>query len=486
MRASQRVFALCALAVLFSVAKATFAQDAKVVKKVEDMNRAAMEDYDLLEFESAKKQLNEALVLIKKNQLDKHPVAGRTHLNLGIVYGGGLGDPDTALLEFIAGLEIDPTLTLDPAYKTPELQKLYDQAKSTVGGARSGGKGAGASASETAGEGAEEVTGLSHVPIDEAAAGKPIQVKVKVGADVGAKQVVLYFRPQGEESFHPLVMRHLGGPEYAAQIPAAATRGDSVHYYVEAKNASGKAVASSGNAGSPNIVMLVGGSAAGGGTDFGDDENPLGGGGGGDGGDEDGGDGDEETTLRGGAAPEKRKVFFGVAVGTGGGYVTGKTETPSIEAPVKCCVAPAPFHVMPEVGFWLGDRLLLSVYGRIGFVLGANTMGHASAAPAGLARLTYALGRPGGGVAVHGDVGFGLIRRTIRLEDRDTMNVDTAAMGPLLFGGGAAWTKDLGGPLRFFADANVLLGVAVVEEIANSKPSFGINADLNLGVMFAF
>src|SRR5688500_12941051 len=97
--------AACVCAVAPGVA---LAQDAKQIKRIEDMNRAAMEDYDLLEFESAKKQLNEALVLVKKHKLQNHAVSAKTHMNLGIVYGGGLADTDTALLEFIAALEIDP------------------------------------------------------------------------------------------------------------------------------------------------------------------------------------------------------------------------------------------------------------------------------------------------------------------------------------------------------------------------------------------
>jgi hypothetical protein len=111
---------------------AASAEDVKTTKKVEDMNRAAMEDYDLLEFESAKKQLNDALALAKKAKLDKAAVAARTHLNLGIVYGGGLNDKDTATLEFMSAIEIDASVKLDAAYKTPALQKIFDGARTSV------------------------------------------------------------------------------------------------------------------------------------------------------------------------------------------------------------------------------------------------------------------------------------------------------------------------------------------------------------------
>src|SRR5687767_3722979 len=95
----------------------------KAARKVEDMNRAAMEDYDILEFERAKKQLNEALQQVKKGKLDKHDVAARTYMNLAIVLGGGLGDFENATLAMVAALTIDPGIKLDKAYKTPDLQK---------------------------------------------------------------------------------------------------------------------------------------------------------------------------------------------------------------------------------------------------------------------------------------------------------------------------------------------------------------------------
>src|SRR5262245_12476621 len=98
MSAATKSALVVGVAVAWLVARPAAAQE-RQVKRIEEMNRAAMEDYDLLEFESAKKQLSDALALAKKNKLDKHKVVARTHLNLAIVFGGGLADQDTALLE---------------------------------------------------------------------------------------------------------------------------------------------------------------------------------------------------------------------------------------------------------------------------------------------------------------------------------------------------------------------------------------------------
>jgi tetratricopeptide (TPR) repeat protein len=131
--------ALAAVAIVASASPA-HAEDKKAVKRIEEANAKAMEEYDLLEFESAKKILNGALVDIKKAGLGGHPVAAKTHGNLGIVYEG-LGDADNALLEFIAALEIDPKWQLPKEYKKPELAKIYETARSTVGKGGGGGGG---------------------------------------------------------------------------------------------------------------------------------------------------------------------------------------------------------------------------------------------------------------------------------------------------------------------------------------------------------
>jgi hypothetical protein len=183
-----------------------------------------------------------------------------------------------------------------------------------------------------------------------------------------------------------------------------------------------------------------------------------------------------------------RTLYVNVAVGSGAGYVTGKTEV-SLQ-PVTCCVAPAPFHVMPEVGFWLTRQFTLSLVGRLGFPLGANVAGAATFAPAGFLRATYIFGT-NGGIYVHGDVGGGLIRHTIKLTRSTMGDTDTSVTGPLLVATGAGWILPLGGSgLRFVLDLNLIAGVPIVSSLGSgaraSEPGFSLHGDLSLGVGFAF
>jgi hypothetical protein len=466
--------------VVIAAPRDAHAEDKKAVKKIEEANAKAMEEYDLLEFENAKKLLNSALVDVKKGGLSQHPIAAKTHGNLGIVYEG-LGDPDNALLEFIAALEIDGKWNVPKEYKKPELKKIYDSAKATVSGNGGGGGGGAKDAAPAPAGGGDadaggDVSGLVHSPVEDGKEGQPISIGVKVGNDVSASQVVLYYRVQGQEDFTAMSLHHGSGPSWDGKIPASATRADSIQYYIEAKGSGGKVNASAGSRGSPNIIEIArstGTSGGGGGGGDVDDENPLG---------SVGGDGTSISKKGGGGA--RHTVFVNVAVGSGVGFVSGNTEQ-SGQA-VTCCVASAPFHVMPELGFWVGQKIALSAYARIGLPLGADIPGHAPAAPAGLVRLLFVFDRSGEGVSVHGDVGGGFIRHNIKLiEPFMDGTVDTVATGPLLIGGGAAWAHTLGGPLRFVLDLNILTGIPVAE-LGGVKPYFSINADLNIGFQLAF
>src|SRR5437660_1099647 len=91
------------------------AQDAAAAARIEQLNKRAMNDYDMLEFESAKKTLTDAVNLVKKAGLDTDPIAAKTYINLGIVYVAGLKDRYKGFQQFVRALQIKPDAQLDPA-----------------------------------------------------------------------------------------------------------------------------------------------------------------------------------------------------------------------------------------------------------------------------------------------------------------------------------------------------------------------------------
>ena len=97
-----RIASVAAVAVAFvamlGLALGTHARaDAKTKKEIQQKIKEAMENYDLLEYEEARKILNQALTVAKKAKMESDPVTAKVHLRLGIV-------------RFVAGIEVGFTL----------------------------------------------------------------------------------------------------------------------------------------------------------------------------------------------------------------------------------------------------------------------------------------------------------------------------------------------------------------------------------------
>ena len=313
--------------------------------------------------------------LARKNKLDGEPILARVYLNLGIVAFAGLKDHEAAREAFAAAVAIDPDIEIGVAYRTaPMAELLRAVKKGRTGGDEMGGPDEGGDECATLG-------GVEHTPVDQGTGGQRLAIRARVGDSVTADKVSLFYRAEGAERFVEVAMRRRGrGCTYEAAIPAAAMRGRSLHYYVAAQ-AGGQTMASKGSRASPNIVMLSAGAPAQAVAEV-------------------GGEAGEARRRPPGA---KKTVFISLAIGTGAGYVSGTTEVVGSE--VSCCVAPALLHVFPEVGYYFSRRLSLSAAFRMGFALGANVSGHATAAPSGLLRLRYALSDSGEGLQLSGALG---------------------------------------------------------------------------------
>ena len=90
-----------------------------LVDKIVQMNKRALDDYDTLEWDSAKRTLLEALVAGKKAGLDNHPVMARTYVHLGCVYVTGVKDRQKGVQSFIRALEIDPSVRIERTMTDP-------------------------------------------------------------------------------------------------------------------------------------------------------------------------------------------------------------------------------------------------------------------------------------------------------------------------------------------------------------------------------
>lgn len=463
--------------------------DAKARADIEAKIKAAMENYDLLEYEEARKLLNQALTVAKRSRMENEPVTAKVHLALGIVYFAGLGDAESAKLSFLNAVEIDPKVQIDRAYATPEMSKLLEEARAEV---PAGGGGPDRPTGPTPPPRLEvdcaTVTGMQHTIVEEATGGQDLTLQAALGADVGAARVAIMYRPRGSSEFAEAPMTLDGGCVYSGAIPGGSLAGDLVHYYIAAYNAGGKVIASKGSAGSPNIIEVAapvsGGGGGGNSAAFGeDDEDPLAGGGHSSGGNRDTGGPRVVTTP--GPRSGKRTLFLALAGGSGAGYVTGETEQQAND--VKCCFAPGLLHVMPELGYYLSERTTVAVAVRLGFPIGANIPGHRPVAPAGLLRVRHNLSSGGSGVTVVGGVGGGVVSDTIALDGApEGMDTDVVSLGPVLVNLGAGYHAQLGGGLGLVAELNAIAGIPVTEKLGNAIMNFGVQFDFNLGLVLGF
>ncbi len=441
--------------------------------------KEAMESYDLMDYGAAKKNLDQALAIAKKNKLDKDPVTAKIYMSMGIAAFAN-SDIDGAKVAFLSAVQIDPKIQIDPAYKSPELTKLLDEARGEAGGGTPTGPGP----VDTGGGDAVDcatVKGLQHAILDSGKTNAPQPIEAYLGSDVAAVKVSIMYRVEGATDFTEVKMTKSGGCKYTGNIPASAMKGSLIHYFVAAYDNNNHSLASKGSSGSPNIMELTAGVAVKGGG--GDGEDPINGKktGGGGGGDTGGGD------ISGGviAGGKPAKVMISVTGGTGFGYVSGNTEGGNtVKNPG---IATSLVVITPEIAFKASPRLAIGIAARIGLPIGANVMGHATMGPAGLVRVRYALSESGEGVRVMGQVGGGIMRNTLKLDNNAGMgDTDIVAQGPLLVGAGVGYTKKLGGSVAFVADFSALAGIAVVDHLGTSLLNSGVTADLSLGLSIGF
>jgi hypothetical protein len=475
---------IAVIAILFGFGIADASPKSDIQSKIKE----AMENYDLMDYDAAKKLLNQALQIAKKSKLDKDPVTAKAHLDLGIVQFVN-NDADGAKLSFLSAVQIDPKIQIDPAYKSAEMSKLLEQARKESGG---GGGAVTTGPTEPsqpalpASDGVDctTVQGLQHTIIDSAKAGGPLAIDAYLGPDVTAQKVSVMYRVEGATEFAEVKLTKQGECKYTGAIPASAMKGSLVHYYVAAYGDGPKAIASKGSSGSPNIIEISGVAAAGG---AGDNEDPINGRGGGGGGGGGGGSVSSNVTVGG---PKKARIMIAIAGGTGIGYVTGQTEGDgTTHNEVKnCCLGSSLVVLQPEIGYFVNPQLSIGVAGRIGLPIGANVMGHATVAPGGLVRVRYALSASGEGVRVMGQLGAGILRNTIKLDNSmPGMDTDIVAQGPLLVGAGVGFTRRLSNNVAVMADLSALGAIAVTKSLgAAPLLNNGFGADLSLGIQLGF
>lgn len=455
--------------------------------EITQKSKEAMESYDLMDYDAAKKSLASAVATAKKAKLEKDPLVAKVYLDLGIVTFAA-GDAEGAKAAFTLATQIDPKIQIEAAYKSTDLVKLLDSVRNGTANANSAPPAGGGGGGDDASVDCASVKGLQHTIVDTGKGGVALPLEALIGSDLTPAKVSIQFRAKESPDFIEVKMTKQGSCKYIGQIPKSAMRGSLLFYYVAAYDSNNHVIGSKGTSGAPNTMDIEGGENLKPGTD---DEDPI--------------NGNKkkdakkkqtaaaekpaEVTASGVVTPRQPKVYIALAAGTGLGYVTGTTEANN---PVQtCCIGTSLVVFTPELGFNATPQLSIGVMGRVGLPIGANVdppmAKHSTVAPGGLIRVRYALSPSGEGVRVMGQVGGGVMRNTIKIEGQGSgMDTDIVAQGPVLVGAGVGYTKKLGTSVAFLADLSALAGIAVVDKLGTARMNSGVGGDFTLGFAFGF
>jgi hypothetical protein len=471
-----------ALAGLALVAAATTAraqdESSAAVEKITKLNKKAVDEFENLNFDQARKILKDALDAASRAGLDKSQIAARTHVHLGVVLFAGFKQKDDALAEFKKALEIAPEVKLDKLLATPEIQEVFDQAVSEQ-------KSAGSSGGETTTPSGDAIT---HEPVTVSAQGKPIPINMTLDSSIKAKKVVLSFSADGSDDFGEREMKEESPGNWMGEIPASATEGAKVSYYLEVDGDDDQVLAKKGSATEPLVVRLRGAA----------------------------------VSKKKAAPPPPEKTeesegptwYFAFGLGTGFGWTSGQGEINHgdsslmdsnghlLDPPPGDKVSPAGFawarlgHIAPEVGYFLSPDLMLSLQLRLQFVNGATPFYSAtcgasglcappSVSVAGFARAHYFLHLDDSDFEpfVVGMLGGGTIRHVATFNSRpvcglnmQTPCVDTIPAGPVFVGAGAGVFYDLSPVFALTGELDAVAGFT----------KFTFNFDVNVGVALKY
>jgi hypothetical protein len=309
--------------------------------------------------------------------------------------------------------------------------------------------------------------GLVHEAVTSARRGAAIVITVGVQNELAFDKLVLAYRAEGAREFRARDMKLVTEGTYSGEIPADATLGRMVAYYVEARDKDGAPVAGRASAQSPLTVQLTG-------------EPPW----------SASSPGGEE--IEEGEAPTARRFFVGLLAGTGAGWASGygDTNADTMYKPAAFTLASLG-QLVPEIGYWTSPTLMISLQGRFQAVTGTTDVyadgrvyRTANYAAAGFIKATWTARRPG---AAHPffslAAGVGQIRHVVTFDSLKACGptgqqvcVDTISTGPVAVGPGAGIFVDLGAHL---------VGVFQLDTQL-TFPAYSVNLDGNLGLAVRF
>lgn len=509
------IVALC----LGAAVRADEAQDA--LKRVVELNKQALEDYDSGDHESAKLGLLEAIGVATKAGLGEHKLMARTYVNLAGVYVVGLQERARGTKFLSMAVKIQPGIVLTRPFDVPEMKQLLSEVRPAAPADRppeprpappepkpapaakaiedvpAPRKAPAPAPAEDEGPEEPDLPATIPQPLycpnpDEAPPDEALVLRCLVQPGIKVTRVLLYYRLPGSEQF--ATVRTVKSPKgwYQGEIPAEATSGKSLQYYFEARDPSDQVAASAGRSDSPNLMIIRPGAPSvnagslamvrlqrgrGEASEDRPDEDPLAG-------------LVRSRREQSRAAQIHRRgpgaLFVGLGVGSGYGWHPAQSLEFRDELEIGAGYLPAgAITAVPELGYQITQSFAISVLGRIQYIpakgSGDPTSGMGSPATgayAVLGRLLYFTGEGNAqlvfSAAFGGGAGFRLV--VPPLPDRKLFRNDTVRGGPFVAGPGVGFLYHFSRHVAIGAEVRGLVGM----------PDFAAIVDGSGGLQFSF
>ncbi len=236
---------------LFLLPRAAFSapKDAAATKIADD---AINNDYLALHFNEAAKKLKSAVAMCATACSPQ--VKARVNRDLGVVLIAGLNKVAEGKKAFVEAVRADPSITLDKDLTTPAIEQAFKAARGAGGAQAAPAAPSGPPPGIAAAAGGGDIV---HTPAGEQAILTPLPIYAELPSGVSANKVLVMYKPFGATEWQKLELKKLGSG-YGGEIPCQAvgsTTGD-LAYYIQAVDAEGDVVASSGTRKAPNRVPI--------------------------------------------------------------------------------------------------------------------------------------------------------------------------------------------------------------------------------------
>ncbi len=320
---------LCSVGTVTLLPAPVWAQDAQIEKLLE----SAIEDYDVLEIESARTKIDQGLALARKQNVTAGPLLGKLYIMQGVVEYAASGDEDAVQASFRSAVEADSEMDVPGVYRTPDLEKILERARAEVG--------------TSSPDRPPSSAGITHTVMSDIDARKPVVFEAFVPRDMPVYKMFVYFRIMGDDSWKKVELQPTNAERFAVKVAGKEFHSSQFDYYILAEDRGGKAVGNSGAADAPHNVVVLGSG------DHKADPDP-----------------DPDKPPKPPRDPSDTIMYAALMFGTSPGLLTGAANnipTAHPDRDVSPGLAVAFGHTALEVGATLTDKMYLGLFFRFQF-----------------------------------------------------------------------------------------------------------------------